>query len=320
MRTPIQARQPAGIPTGGQFASTARAEPATALTGDCDATYCSECGQEAVLEPDGTTHHLTPTGAVDLESDSDHTVRTPRANPADGPTPEVDEDLADAVEAAEAEVARAHAEWVGWREDEARAYLTGTREEKAETRTQLAASKETLDRAKSDLEIARMAADPTRNRPLYIDFARPRNVSQLRKALADLRAGRVPGVALTGEALERFPFKEPVTVRGPKDGSPAFIDIESGFHPVEIAGGTAVVFAGSQWGNAIHVTGTGTAIVHAEPGAKVSTHADGPSARAIVVGQPDAHGLQVREGGAQLDVYGDAENLRTLTKPAQEAS
>lgn len=49
---------------------------AIAILPDLDptCTACAECGQDCVVEPDGTTFHLLPDGSVDHDSDADHTA------------------------------------------------------------------------------------------------------------------------------------------------------------------------------------------------------------------------------------------------------
>jgi len=76
-----QPRRPAGVPTGGQFASKTRPEPGYTLDAEDDSPHgertenylCRECGMEVTVdEQSGVSSHLDADGNIDYDSDIDH--------------------------------------------------------------------------------------------------------------------------------------------------------------------------------------------------------------------------------------------------------
>lgn len=157
-----------------------------------------------------------------------------------------------------------------------------------------------LDLADRRRTALRLAADPGEGRPDYADYSNPRTLKELSNALRDAKAGKVRGILIRNEVAAKL--RDRLDVAGPKDGTPLYVDVSSGFCPLRITGGTVVINARSAMGNGIQVTDGATVVVIADPNRKVSTTVDGTGV-ATVVGAPNARGLQVKHGTeGHLDV------------------
>lgn len=144
-----------------------------------------------------------------------------------------------------------------------------------------------------------LAAHPSAGRPDFADYANPRNVTEVRKALKAAAAGEVHAILLRNEAVAKLDGR--LDVAGPPDGTPLYVDLSSGFCPLRVTAGTVVVHARSTMGNGIEVGPGATVVVFADPDRKVSTRVEGGVA--AVVGAHGARGLQFNRGGV-LDVVG----------------
>jgi len=76
-----QPRRPAGVPTGGQFASKSQPAPGYTLDAEDDGPHgertdsylCRECGTGVTVdEQSGVSNHLDADGNIDYDSDGDH--------------------------------------------------------------------------------------------------------------------------------------------------------------------------------------------------------------------------------------------------------
>lgn len=296
-----QTRQPSGIPVGGQFATTGRTEattvqlPAQAESG----LSCDECGETMTVDQTGISNHRDEDGNVDHVADGEHV-----AYMLEIPATALDGELAALTEEAQTEYDEAFEYAQDCKEDADQASVIGSRQEKAVTLAMEAGATTALDVAERRRTALALATNPAAGRPDYADYANPRTVAEVRKAVKDAKAGKVRGILLRHEATSKLDGR--LEIAGPKDGTPLYVDICSGFSPVRVTSGTVVVNARSTMGNGIDVGPDATVVVIADPGRKVSTTVEGGVA--VVVGAQDARGLQFNRGGV-LDVVGAAPGM-----------
>src|SRR5665647_2276767 len=243
-----ETRQPAGVPVGGQFATTIRGESGVQLAASIPATA-------------------------------------------------LDDELADLTDDAQAEYEQAFEYAQDCEEDADQASVIGSRQEKDMTLALEAGAKTALDVASRRRTALALATNPAAGRPDYADYANPRTLTEVRRAVKDAKAGKVHGILLRHEAVTKVDGRLEIT--GPKDGTPLYVDISSGFCPLHVTSGTVVVNARSSMGSGIDVGRDATVVVIADPGRKVSTTVDGGVL--VVVGTDEARGLQFRRDGT-LDV------------------
>lgn len=157
----------------------------------------------------------------------------------------------------------------------------------------------------------RLAADPSTGRPDFADFANPGNLTGVRKAVKDAKAGKVPGILLRHEATQKLDGR--LDIAGPADGTPLYVDMQSGFTPLRVTSGTVVINARSNMGTGIWVGRDATVVVVAAPDRKVSTTVDGGVA--LLVASAGSRGYQsCREG--VLDVVGPTADMSIRKNPA----
>lgn len=175
-----------------------------------------------------------------------------------------------------------------------------------------------LDSVAADLDVASRRRDAVRlagdrgygaDRPARSEFANPTSLTQLRKAAADIKAGRVRGLIINSASAAKLDYKG-IEIAPPKDSPPVFVEVQSGFAPLKVTRGTVVVDAGSWFGNSVTVSPGATAVVLAGEDCKVSTITEGTGVT-VLVGAFGAHGLQSQIGtGGHLDMI-DAGDLHT---------
>src|SRR5665648_550477 len=336
-----QTRQPAGVPVGGQFAATTRDESGVQLPVPTPPLQCDECGEPMTVDQTGVSNHVDEDGNVDHVADGEHVAYTPEDDPADvSAWPERDlapcvrdgehhrsqrhpfaecptagderetevtaaeEQLAELTEEAQDEYNEAFEYAQDCKADADDASILGTRQEKDMTLALEAGAKAALELADRRRTALALATDPTAGRPEYADYANPRTLTEVRRTVKDAKAGKVHGILLRNEATSKLDGR--LEIAGPKDGTPLYVDICSGFSPLRVTSGTVVVNARSAMGNGIDVGPDATVVVIADPGRKVSTTVEGGVA--VVVGAQDARGLQFNRGGV-LDVVGAAPGM-----------
>lgn len=116
----------------------------------------------------------------------------------------------------------------------------------------------------------------------------PKNATEARAALRNVRGEPEEGVRAV--FLARHSAPDNPEVRGPADGRPLLIVVNSGMIRLNVVSGNVVVFSGSRWGNVINTSGDATVTVIAAEGRKVSLQATGRS-RITVLPEPGARGL-----------------------------
>src|SRR5665647_2814179 len=142
-----ETRQPAGVPVGGQFATTIRGELDPGLAASTPATA-------------------------------------------------LDDELADLTDDAQAEYEQAFEYAQDCKEDADQASVIGSRQEKAVTLAMEAAATTALDVAERRRTALALATNPAAGRPDYADYANPRTIAEIRKAVKDAKAGKVHGLSL----------------------------------------------------------------------------------------------------------------------------
>lgn len=295
-------RQPAGVPVGGQFATTARTEPTdvTLTAADPAELVCDECGNDMVIEASGVSHHLDADGDIDYDADGEHVAYTTQ-EPERTPLQEEVDELTEQVQYEHSLAREAHQDSIDT------AWTAASYGTTAEKRTYNALH----DEAKAELEVAdrrrkavMIAADPAVHRPDPEAFTTPESLTALRRTVKDAKTGKVRGIVLTNAATGKLDGR--LDIAGPTDGTPLFVDVTSGFAPLRVTSGFVVVNAGSSMGNGVEVGKDATVVVLAGADRKVSTTVEGGVA--CVVGAEGARGLQFNRGGV-LDVVGKTDAM-----------
>lgn len=312
MTMTVQNRQPAGVPAGGQFAAAARSEAADVdLTGPDQELACDECGTGMVIDDTGVSGHVDPDGNRDYDIDAHHVAYTtdPFAGAAPDRTPLEEEfdDLLDEVTYQQDLAREQHLDSV---EAATTAASYGTAADRRQYNALHDSAKDALEGADRRRKAVTVAADPNRHRPPSDEFETPASLTALRRTVKDVKAGKVRGIVLSNDATAKLDDR--LDVAGPADGTPVFVDVQSGFSPLRVTGGFVVISARSSMGNSIEVSKDATVVVLASPGRKVSTTVVGGVA--CVVGADEARGPQFNRGGV-LDVVAktDAMTVRTLS-------
>src|SRR5665648_192370 len=283
-----ETRQPAGVPVGGQFATTIRGESGVQLAASTPPLQCDECGEPMTVDQTGVSNHVDEDGNVDHVADGEHVAYTLEDDPADvsawpehdlapcvrdgehhrsqrhpfaecptagdereTPVTALDGELADLTEEAQTEYDEAFEYAQDCKEDADQASVIGSRQEKAVTLAMEAGAKAALELGDRRRTALALATDPTAGRPEYADYANPRTLTEVRRTVKDAKAGKVHGILLRNEATSKLDGR--LEIAGPADGTPLYVDTSSGFSPLRVTSGTVVVNARSTMGNGIEV-------------------------------------------------------------------
>ncbi|HEY8721866.1 hypothetical protein [Pengzhenrongella sp.] len=307
------ARQPEGTPTGGQFAGTTRAEAAGVELAPDRALRCDQCGTRMSIGPDEVSNHVDQDGGIDFDRDADHVPYTGDGD-SDVPDPRADE-LEALTEDAEDEYRRAFEAAQEAESDTDQATEHGDAGEQALYSLLLSQRGTDLATAGRRRDAVRLAVDPQHDRPPYEEFARPTSTTTLRRAVRDIKTGRVRGLVIRSDLTAKMPVGA-LEIAAPINGRPVFVEVASGFAPLKVTSGLVVVEAESYFGNAVDVEPGAGAVVFPGEGAKLSTrtHSTGIT---VIVGSPDVRGLQIHDGpGGHLDILGERDmHLTVFRRP-----